>query len=122
MKILLDMNLSPAWVPLLIEAGFDAVHWIEQGPANAPDHDLFQWARHHEAIIFTHDLDFGSLLALTGAEAPSVFQIRRHDVTPAALADRAISLLRRFETELSEGALIGADELRERIRLLPLSK
>jgi predicted nuclease of predicted toxin-antitoxin system len=122
MKILLDMNLSPTWVPLLIDAGFDAVHWVELGPANALDTVLFEWARSHGAIVFTHDLDFGSLLALTGAEAPSVFQIRTHDVTPRVLGSRAIELLRRFENELNEGALIVADELRERIRLLPLAK
>jgi hypothetical protein len=35
---------------------------------------------------------------------------------------RAIGLLRRFEKELNEGALIVADEWLERVRLLPLSK
>jgi predicted nuclease of predicted toxin-antitoxin system len=63
MKVLLDMSLSPSWVPLLIEAGFDAVHWIELGAVNALDAELFDWARYNEAIIFTHDLDFGTLLA-----------------------------------------------------------
>ncbi|MDD1620860.1 MAG: DUF5615 family PIN-like protein [Methylococcaceae bacterium] len=122
MKILLDMNLSPSWAPLLIDAGFDAVHWIQLGPVNAPDNELFEWARSNDAIVFTHDLDFGTLLALTGAESPSVFQIRTQDVTPAVLGPRAISMLRRFERELGEGALIVADELRERVRLLPLSR
>src|SRR5438552_3542433 len=26
-KLLVDMNLSPQWVGVLIEAGFEAVHW-----------------------------------------------------------------------------------------------
>lgn len=81
MKILLDMNLSPTWAPLLI----DAVHWMQLGPVNAPDNELFEWARSNDATVFTHDLDFGTLLALTGAESPSVFQIRTQDVTPAVL-------------------------------------
>lgn len=122
MKILLDMNLSPLWVPMLKEAGFDATHWIDLGSASAPDSEIFAWARKHSAIIFTNDLDFGALLALTGAEAPSVFQIRTHDVTPNVLGLRAIGLLRRFEKELNEGALIVADEWLERVRLLPLAK
>ncbi|OAI06781.1 DUF5615 family PIN-like protein [Methylomonas methanica] len=122
MKILLDMNLSPAWAPLLVEAGFDAVHWIEVGAVDALDAEIFDWARARNAIVFTHDLDFGTLLALTNAESPSVFQIRTHDVSPSVLGPRAICLLRRFERELSEGALIVADELRERVRLLPLSR
>ncbi len=122
MKILLDMNLSPSWAPMLKEAGFDATHWIDLGSVSAPDSEIFDWARKHGAVIFTNDLDFGALLALTGAEAPSVFQIRTHDVTPNVLGLRAIGLLRRFEKELNEGALIVADEWLERVRLLPLSK
>lgn len=60
------------------------------------------------------------MLALTGVGLPSVFQIRTQDVSPAVLAHRAVVLLRRFEVELKVGALIVADELRERVRLLPL--
>lgn len=120
MRILLDMNLSPAWVPVLQDAGFEAFHWSELGAANAMDEQIFSWARENNAIVFTHDLDFGALLAITAAEAPSVFQIRTYDVTPAALGVRAIELLRRFELQLAEGALVVADELKERVRLLPL--
>ncbi len=120
MKILLDMNLSPTWVPVLQPEGFQAFHWSELGAANAVDIEIFNWAREQKAIVFTHDLDFGALLAITGAEAPSVFQIRTHDLTPTVLGPRAIALLRRFENQLAEGALIVADELRERVRILPL--
>ena len=60
------------------------------------------------------------MLALTKAEAPSVFQIRTEDVSPNSLATRAIDLFRRFQSELRDGALIVADEHRDRIRLLPL--
>ena len=116
------MNLSPAWVPVLAGAGFETLHWSQIGAANAADHVLFAWARENGAVVFTHDLDFGTLLALTGGEAPSVFQIRTQDITPQALGARAIALLRRFEAELANGALVVADELRERVRLLPLNQ
>ena len=122
MKLLVDMNLSPSWISVLNADGFEAVHWSDIGQPNAPDNQLFDWARQHGYIIFTHDLDFGAMLALTGAESPSVFQIRTQDVAPAVLAPRAISLLKRFEIELSAGALIVVDELRERVRLLPLGQ
>jgi predicted nuclease of predicted toxin-antitoxin system len=120
MKILIDMNLAPSWAPVLGAAGFDAVHWSTVGPADAPDSALFAWAREHGYVVFTHDLDFGAMLAATRAESPSVFQIRTQNVAPAALSQRAIALMRRFEYELENGALIVVDELRERIRLLPL--
>ncbi|HEX9619756.1 MAG TPA: DUF5615 family PIN-like protein [Polyangiaceae bacterium] len=35
-KILLDMNLSPTWVPSLRQAGFDSVHWRDIGDVRAP--------------------------------------------------------------------------------------
>ncbi len=63
MKLLLDLNLSPDWLPLLRERGFEAVHWSEVGDGRAPDAEIMRWAREHEHVVFTHDLDFGILLA-----------------------------------------------------------
>ena len=122
MKLLVDMNLSPTWIPMLQAAGFEAIHWRALGAGNAPDSELFAWARDNAHIVFTHDLDFGAMLAATGAESPSVFQIRTQDVSPQTLGPRAIVLLRRFEADLNAGALVVADELRERVRLLPLGE
>jgi predicted nuclease of predicted toxin-antitoxin system len=120
LRLLIDMNLSPSWVEVLLEAGFEASHWYRIGAPNAPDSELFASARENKYIVFTHDLDFGALLAATGAESPSVFQIRTDDVSPDALAPRAIDLLRRFTPQLSAGALVVVDEMRERVRILPL--
>ncbi len=120
LRLVIDMNLSPLWVEVLCDAGFEAVHWYRIGAANAPDSEIFSWARTNNHIVFTHDLDFGALLAATSAESPSVFQIRTEDVSPGALAPRAIELLNRFAPELTSGALIVVDEMRERIRILPL--
>ena len=121
LRLLIDMNLSPSWVEVLNKAGFEAKHWRHVGAPNAPDHELFAWAREHQHIVFTHDLDFGTLLAATNAESPSVFQIRTEDVSPEALATRATVLLNRLTPQLLSGALIVVDEVRERIRVLPLN-
>ncbi|MFN2376928.1 MAG: DUF5615 family PIN-like protein [Candidatus Binatia bacterium] len=40
MKILLDKNLSPAWVGFLVAEGIEAVHWSVVGPPNATDREL----------------------------------------------------------------------------------
>jgi predicted nuclease of predicted toxin-antitoxin system len=37
MKLLLDMNLSPDWVPVLQAAGWETTHWSALGEASAPD-------------------------------------------------------------------------------------
>lgn len=121
LRLLIDMNLSPDWVDVLREAGFEAEHWFRVGAANAPDNELFAWASQNGYFVFTHDLDFGALLAATQAVSPSVFQIRTDDVSPNALAVRTISLLQRFAPQLAAGALIVVDEKRERIRILPLT-
>lgn len=83
MKILVDMNLSPEWVDVFFKHDIPAVHWSTVGDPRGEDMELMDWARADGYIVFTHDLDFGTTLALTGAESPSVIQVRTQDVTPA---------------------------------------
>jgi predicted nuclease of predicted toxin-antitoxin system len=120
MKLLIDMNLSPDWVPLLENAGWEVVHWSSIGPPNAPDHEIFAYARSNGYVIFTHDLDFGSILAATQADSPSVFQVRTQNVSPKYLGHLVISAFRQFEQHLEDGALVTVDEKRLRTRVLPL--
>lgn len=79
------MNLSPDWVKTLKKDGFDAVHWSTIGDIRAEDTEIMEWARTNNHVVFTHDLDFGMLLALTQAESPSVIQVRTQDVSPSHL-------------------------------------
>lgn len=120
MKVLVDMNLSPLWVPLLEEKGFEARHWSAIGEPNAPDAEIMQWARDHHAVVFTHDLDFGMLLALTRAGRPSVVQVRSQDISPAHLGDMVVGVLRKHSDALLAGALITVDEARAKVRILPI--
>ncbi len=120
MKLLVDMNLSPDWTAVLEQAGWEAIHWSRVGDLRAKDPEIMAWAKQHGHVVFTHDLDFGSILALTQAEGPSVIQVRTQDVTPAAIGKLVISALRQFESELEKGALIVLDEARARARILPL--
>jgi predicted nuclease of predicted toxin-antitoxin system len=122
MNILVDMNLSPAWVEVFARHEINAVHWSTIGNPRAPDSFLMNWARENDYIVFTHDLDFGSLLALTQIISPSVIQVRTQDVTPAHLERTVISSLRQHKTSLESGALIILDESRARVRILPLNR
>ena len=88
LRLLVDMNLSPSWVEILCDGGFEAEHWSQIGSHDAPDSELFEWARTHGYIVFTHGLDFGAMLNATQAESPSVFQVRTDDVSPEALSPR----------------------------------
>ncbi len=80
------------------------------------------WARANAYVIFTHDLDFGTALALTQAESPSVIQVRTQDVTPAHLETAVVEVLKNNEPMLEAGALIVLDEGRSRLRILPLTR
>ena len=122
MKILVDMNLSPDWIEVFARHGLSAFHWSTIGDPRAEDPILFQWARANGYIVFTHDLDFGTLLALTQAENPSVIQVRTQDVTPHYLEAMVISALNEYGSLLEAGTLIVLDEGKSRVRILPLNK
>jgi len=122
MKIVIDMNLSPAWVSSLEHAGHTAAHWSSVGSPNAADREILGWARQNDYVVFTHDLDFSAILAATDANAPSVVQIRTQAPTPSLCAELLLDLLLRYVQELTAGALISVDEDRARIRLLPLKR
>lgn len=74
MKLLVDMNLSPEWVAVLKEAGWETEHWSKVGAPRAADSEIMAWATKHGHVVFTHDLDFGSLLAPTQAENQASFK------------------------------------------------
>ena len=78
------------------------------------------WARRNNHAVFTHDLDFGAMLAISGATGPSVLQIRSQDVLPEHLADVVATALRRHEADLAAGALVVVDDNRARVRVLPI--
>ena len=77
-----------------------------------------EWAVANDYVVFTHDLDFGALLAVTRAQGPNVIQIRTQDVMGHSLKDRLVQLLGEYELTLESGALITVDDLRSRVRIL----
>lgn len=122
MKLLVDMNLSPHWVEVFAAEGWDAVHWSTIGDPRADDSQIMAVAVAKGWVVFTHDLDFGALLALTHAGGPSVIQVRAQNITPAAMSGLVINALHQFRSQLESGALVVVDEARIRARILPLSR
>ena len=120
MKLVIDMNLSPEWVAFLHGHGFEAIHWSTVGAPNAPDTEIMQWARDHARAVFTHDLDFGILLAYTKDCRPSVIQARVQDVSPNVLGTVVVAALQAHEEVLVQGAILTIDATKTRVRILPL--
>jgi predicted nuclease of predicted toxin-antitoxin system len=120
MKFLVDMNLSPLWVSFLAEHGFESVHWSTVGHPAAPDSEIFDFAAANGWIVFTHDLDFGMLLAALRTSSPTVIQVRSQDVLPSAIGDIVLRAIQAAKPHLEAGALVTVDPFRHRIRLLPI--
>ena len=116
------MNLSPAWVPFLIDEGFEAIHWTQIGDPKARDAVIMAWARSNEHVVFTHDLGFSALLAAGRQDSPSVIQVRSQDVMPDAIGADVIRVLRLYEDQLQSGAIITVDEMTSRLRILPIKR
>lgn len=122
MKILLDMNLSPTWVGFFKQEGFDAVHWSSIGAPMASDSEIMEWAREHGHIVFTHDMDFSALLAVTGAAGPSVLQVRAQDILPDAIGHDVVRVLNMRAQAFLEGAIVTIDKVKSRVRVLPIRR
>jgi predicted nuclease of predicted toxin-antitoxin system len=67
MKLIVDMNLSPRWVDLLLSEGFDAVHWSSIGAMDAPDTTIMAYAHDNDYVVLTHDLDLVFAASVGGA-------------------------------------------------------
>ena len=119
-KILVDMNLSPDWVQVLHNAGWLATHWSSVGDPKATDRTIMDWAEANGYIVFTHDLDFGTILALTHKTGPSVLQVRAQDVLPDQMGSLVVAAICQHESELESGALVVVDESKNRLRILPI--
>jgi len=121
MKLLVDMNLSPDWVPLLVSHGWEACHWSTLGPGNAPDTVLMNWAREHQQVVLTQDLDFSQLLYTTQQSGPSVILLRMDNEFDSAARDHVCAAIALAETALATGALLTISGHRVRLRHLPIS-
>jgi len=107
-------------VPLLQQHGWSTVHWSNVSDPRATDQTIMAWALANQYVVLTHDLDFGTMLALTHAAGPSVLQVRGQDVLPDHMGPFIVAALHQHEADLKAGALVVVDEARFRIRVLPL--
>ena len=122
MKLLLDMNVSPVWVSFFAQHGWEALHWSTIGDPRAADREILTWAQTNAAVVFTHDLDFGTILAVTHFDSPSVVQVRTQAILPAHVGALVVAALAQFRDVLAIGALITIDESTARARILPINR
>lgn len=109
-KIVVDMNLSFEWIAELSRNGWAAAHWSTVGDPRAEDAIIMAWAMANGYVVFTHDLDFGTALALTHAGGPSVLQVRGRNVLPECMGPYVLAALAQHQESLAAGALVIVEE------------
>jgi predicted nuclease of predicted toxin-antitoxin system len=119
-KILIDMNLTPEWVGFFAAREIESVHWSHVGNPKALDPEIMAFAKDHQFVVFTHDLDFGNILAVTHARGPSVIQARVEDPVPEAIGEAVVAAIVENAIHLERGALLTLDPDKLRVRILPI--
>jgi predicted nuclease of predicted toxin-antitoxin system len=98
----------------------DAVHVGEIGMARAGDPDILDAAKRANRIIVTLDADFHALLAMSGANQPSVIRIREEGLKGPDLCRFILQLWDQFADALTTGCVLSATLTQARLRLLPI--
>src|SRR5262245_42329578 len=120
MKLLLDEGLPRGAVTLLTAAGIDSVHVGDTLGSGTSDEVILAQAKKETSVIVTLDGDFHALLAMAGANAPSVIRIRIEGLKAGALAELLAPLVRQYSAELLSGVAMTVDEHVVRFQTLPL--
>lgn len=76
MKLLLDQNLSPRLVHRLADLYPHSVHVMGVGLDRSLDREVWNYARQHDYLIVTKDVDFSEFSILQGFP-PKIIWIRR---------------------------------------------
>ena len=114
------MGISPKTVAFLQNFGHDAVHLHDQGLDRLEDPAILAKAREEDRILLTHDLDFGELIAVSGARLPSIVVFRLRNMRPEMVSRYLQGIIDQHGESLEKGAIISVTEGQVRVRLLPL--
>ena len=114
------MGLAQSTARFLRSTGFDALHLRDEGLQRLPDPKIVAKAMAEDRIILTHDLDFGRIVALSGAGVPSVVTFRLADMRASNVNRHIVALIAHFGDNLVEGALVSVSDRSVRIRKLPI--
>lgn len=120
MRFLVDEALQDDVAHRLTETGHDASHIRLLGLAGHTDDEVMALAVDEDRVLVTTDTDFGTILALTGAEGPNVLLLRGIGDSVSERVAAILDVLPRITYELSEGAVVVIEEDRYRVRYLPI--
>jgi len=120
MRFLADMGISPRTVAFLERLGHEAAHLHAQGLDCMEDSAILDKAREEGRILLTHDLDFGVLMAASGARLPSVITFRLPNMRPERVNRYLESIVNQHWELLEQGVIVSVTEGQIRVRVLPI--
>lgn len=88
----------------------------------AMDEPVLTHAAEAQRVLLAADTDFGELLALTGATAPSVLLLRGRGRRPRERAASVRDAIQQTHDALERGALVVVEETRLRVQELPITE
>ena len=122
MNFLLDENISPSLCQGLHQLGHSARHVKDVGLLSQMDELIFDFAQKSGEIIITHDLDYSRLLAISGANKPSVILIRIEPLTTLLILNLLSHNLQQIKDDLEQGAIVVFENDQIRVKQLPIIK
>ncbi len=122
MRFLADMGVARRVVDWLRQQGHDASHLLDEGLERLPNGQIFAKAAAEQRIVITFDLGFGEIVALSGGQVVSVVLLRLHNTTTPHVIERLSHVLAATKGALDSGAVVVVEELRHRVRKLPIGR
>ena len=121
-RLLLDQGLPRSTVRHIEERGFDVCHVAESGHSCASDAQITALALDQGRAIVTLDSDFHRLLAISGANGPSVIRIRRKGLRGSDVAALVNQVITQLGDRIERGAMVTVTERTIRLHHLPLRR
>lgn len=121
MKFLLDVHLGASLSNLLENDGHSCRLVTEAGDPRMDDTEILELARENDEVILTHDLDFGTLLAFSKYNKPSVIIFRIEKINSRIFYQLIADNWETIEGPLSQGAIVIIEPHSVRIRSLPIT-
>lgn len=119
MRWLLDQGLPRSAASELRNAGEDALHVGDIGMSAAEDTKILEKAEEDRRVVVTLDADFHSILAMSGAGAPSVIRIREEGLKGPAVARIVLQISAVAGDVLMYGCVVSYSQGVIRLRRLP---
>jgi predicted nuclease of predicted toxin-antitoxin system len=120
MRLILDQGVPRDAAALLRSLGYDCMHVGEIGMSKATDEEILAFSLGQDAVVVTLDADFHAILAVSGAQGPSVIRMRLQSLGASEVVEVVRKVLTNFEAELKRGSLIAVKALKTTCHRLPI--